>query len=83
MKCPYKNKSCKLSLMYYCNKKNFICSGLAKQGTKYYKDVIWLCLKGEIMERRIEMTPYEASLILSVLSSTLGKTFPQITKKIK
>ena len=82
-KCPYKQKQCKLNLMYYCNKRNFVCSGIASKGTKYNKDIIWLCLKGESMNRRLEMTPHEASLMISVLGSSLGDITPKILKKIQ
>ncbi len=81
MKCPRKNKKCSPALIYQCRDGNFICSGIAKKGSKYSKDIIWLCLKGQLSHSEIEMTPHEASLIVSALSSSIANILPQILKK--
>jgi hypothetical protein len=73
MKCPNKNKKCDLTLKISPNKKNYICSGINKKGTKYKNDVIWLCLKGLLSELKIEMTRGEAAFIISVLGTSLGQ----------
>ncbi len=83
MRCPRKNKKCTPTYIYLGKNKNFICSGIAKKGTRYSKDIVWLCLKGELARSEIELTPHEASLIVSVLASSVGMTLPQILKKIK
>jgi hypothetical protein len=83
MGCPRKNKNCKPSLIYLCKNKNFICSGIAKKGSKISKDIVWLCIRGELAHSEIELTPHEASLITSTLASSVGMTLPQILKKIK
>jgi hypothetical protein len=83
MKCPRNKKKCKSCLIYLCTNKNFICSGLVKKGTKYPGDIIWLCLNGQLSQSFLEMTPKEASYIISVLSSSLSKSLPSIKEKIE
>lgn len=61
---------CKKCLKVYrveAENHNFICAGIAKRGTKFKKDTVWLCLKGELAESYLEMTPDEAGMIVSGL----------------
>ena len=53
------------------NKKNYICSGVAKKGTKFDGDIVWLCMKGKMSETALEMTTAEALGIISVITGSL------------
>jgi len=82
-KCPRKNKNCKPCLIYQCKGSNFICSGVNKKPTKYKKDYITLCLKGQLANRSIEMTVEEACFIASAIMGTAGNLAPSIIKEPK
>ena len=81
MSCPRKNKNCKPCLIYKCKGGNFICSGNNNKPTKYKKDYVILCLKGQLTNRSIEMTCQEACLIASAIMSTTGNLAPSIIEK--
>ena len=70
-RCPKKDKNCKLSICFVTSKKNYICSGVAKRGTKFDGDIVWLCMKGKMSETALEMTTAEALGIISVLTGSL------------
>jgi hypothetical protein len=80
LKCPRKNKNCNPCLIYKCKSKNFICSGINNKPTKYKKDYVTLCLKGQLSNRIIEMTCEEACFIASAIMSTTGNLAPAIIK---
>jgi len=83
MKCPRKNKNCNQTLMYKCSGGDFICSGINTKPTKYKKDNVWFCMKGQLSKTGIEMTIQEVAFIVSVLSATLGEIAPSILTKKK
>jgi len=82
-KCPRKNKNCKPCLLYQCKGGNFICSGINSKPTKYKKDYITLCLKGQLSNRIIEMTIEESCFIASSLIASIGTLAPTIIEKPK
>lgn len=68
MKCLRKNKNCR-AILCLKDGSHYICSGINSKPTKFEKDIITLCLRGEYVKaHKIEMTPSEALLIISVLS---------------
>jgi hypothetical protein len=83
LKCPRKNKNCKPSLIFGCKGDNFICSGINKKPSKYKKDYVMLCLKGQISDRSMEMTVEEACFITSAIMATTGTLAPAIIKEPK
>jgi hypothetical protein len=83
LKCIRKNKNCIPSLCIKGKGRNFICSGINSNPSKYKKDNIMLCLSGELTNRSIEMTIQEAAFIISVLSMVLGELAPSILEKPK
>ena len=83
LKCPRNNKNCSPCLIYKCKGKNFICSGINKKPTKYKKDFVTLCLKGQLSNRIMEMTVQEACFITSAIMSTTGNLAPIIIKEPK
>jgi len=77
------HKDCNSVVCYKFSYRNLICCGVAKKGSRFPKDIIWLCLKGELGQNKMEMTPREASLIVSALSCAIAQTMPPILKKQK
>jgi len=72
MKCPRK-KECIPCLQKFA-KKDYVCCGLNKKPHKYKNDIVKLCLSGAyIKEFGIEMTPHEALVITSCITSTLSQ----------
>jgi hypothetical protein len=65
-----KDKSCKRSFYLKGAKDNYICSGITKPKI-YKKDIISLCLKGELSQKGIEMTREEAIFLITALGSAL------------
>lgn len=60
-------KKCKKCYRMEAENDNFICSGTVTRGTRYKHDTVWLCLKGELAESYLEMTPEEAQIIVTAL----------------
>jgi hypothetical protein len=71
MKCPNKCRGCEPIFNLKLNKDNFICSCIKNKGTKYKKDIIWLCLSGVLSKTSLEMTKFEATSLIAALSNSL------------
>lgn len=83
MKCPRGNKHCKLIQCFAFNNDTFICGGINKKPTEYKKDNVWICLKGALTNRSIEMTVAEAGFIISAMGAVVGAISPKILRRNK
>ena len=73
MKCPKKNKFCKPMSKIPAARGQFVCAGHNAKPAKWHKDIIKLCLCGELVKDfGIEMTPQEALFISKVLINAIS-----------